>query len=138
MAQSTADQNPDSWAEYSNLQHVKHALIRNYLNGWFPKLALGPFGSRRLIYVDTHAGRGKHLKGHLGSPLVALVALLEHNFRDRILQNTEVRFFFIERNEENLEALKTELLARQLPHNVVVDPKQGDSFEIIDDVMSQF
>jgi hypothetical protein len=31
-----ADPNPKYWAEYSNLQCVKHALIREYLKGWFP------------------------------------------------------------------------------------------------------
>src|SRR5687768_17425667 len=72
----TADTNPEYWSEYSNLQHVKHSVIKNYLNGWFPKMTLGPTGVRRLLYIDTHAGRGKHLEGQLGSPLVALTTLL--------------------------------------------------------------
>src|SRR4051794_40320274 len=58
---SSADTNPEYGGEYSNLQQVKHALIRNYLNGWFPKMALGPGGCPRLRYIDTHAGRGKYL-----------------------------------------------------------------------------
>ena len=51
MAGSSADTNPEIWREYSNLQHVKHALIEKYLEGWFPKLALGPSGSRRIPLV---------------------------------------------------------------------------------------
>lgn len=138
MIQSTAEPNPDYWSAYSNLQHVKHSLIRHYLNGWFPKLALGQWGSKRLLYVDTHAGRGKHLEGQLGSPLVALTTLLEHQSRDRILRETEVRFFFMERDVENFEALQVELKAHELPRNVIVEPKQGDSLEIIDGVIRMF
>ena len=52
------DTNPSYWSEYTNLQHVKHALIREYLKGWFPKLG---FWSGRIVYLDTHAGRGRHL-----------------------------------------------------------------------------
>ncbi|MCI0376180.1 MAG: three-Cys-motif partner protein TcmP [Gemmataceae bacterium] len=138
MSEFTADGNPEYWTEYSNLQHVKHALIRNYLNGWFPKLALGPWGSSRLLYIDTHAGRGKHLKGQLGSPLVALRTLLDHTSRDKILAKTEVRFIFVERNEANLSALKSELAAIQVPKKVFIDAKAGDAFEIIDNTITSY
>lgn len=134
----TADTNPDYWVEYCNLQHVKHALIREYLKGWFPKMALGPGGSSRLLYVDTHAGRGKHLNGELGSPLVALTTLLNHQSRVSILKNTEVRFFFIERNETNVSALREELAVRSLPEGVFAQAEQGDSFEIIEDLFATF
>ncbi len=136
MSKSTADEHPQYWREYSNLQHVKHSLIRNYLSGWFPKLALGRWGSRRLVYIDTHAGRGRHLHGELGSPLVALSTLLNHSSRDRILEETEVRFFFIERDEENLRALHEELRDIELPENVHVNPEAGDAFQIIDDLIA--
>lgn len=128
---STADTNPDYWSEYSNLQHVKHAIVRNYLNGWFPKLTLGQFGVRRLLYIDTHSGRGKHLSGELGSPLVALTTLLEHSAREQIVSRTEVRYIFIERNEANLESLRQELSQCEVPSNVCVDTTDGDCFEII-------
>ena len=55
---------------------LKHELIREYLKGWFPKMTLGTTGCRRLLYIDTHAGRGKHRSGQLGSPLVALTLWL--------------------------------------------------------------
>lgn len=42
------------WSEYTNLQRVKHDLIRHYLGGWFPKLIYG--GARKVVYFDTHAG----------------------------------------------------------------------------------
>lgn len=135
---NTADTNPEYWREYSNLQHVKHALIREYLNGWFPKMTLGPGGCSRLLYIDTHAGRGKHLNGQLGSPLVALTTLLNHQARARILQKTEVRFFFIERDEQNVAALNKDLAGHTLPQHVFAKAEHGDSFKIIEDVIATF
>ncbi len=129
---SLADANAEYWVEYSNLQHVKHELIRHYLNGWFPKMTLGATGCKRLLYIDTHAGRGRHLQGQLGSPLVALTTLSDHQARDRILKSAEVRFHFIERDEQNLAALNLELNAPSLPANVVVTPESGDCFQIIE------
>src|SRR5262249_39939093 len=129
---STADANPEYWCEYSNLQKVKHDLIRNYLKGWFPKLALGPGGAGRLLYIDTHAGRGKHLRGALGSPLVALHTLLTHKYRYKLLERVEVWFSFIERNEENFAALKQELATINLPPRVFVEAEHGDAFHIIE------
>ena len=63
---ASADNNDSYWKEYSNLQKVKHDLIKNYLQGWFPKMSLGPWGNPKLLYIDTHAGRGRHQTGQLG------------------------------------------------------------------------
>ncbi len=102
------DPNPQYWQDYTNLQHVKHALIREYLNGWFPKLGLW---AGRILYIDTHAGRGRHETGELGSPLVALTTFLGHRSRDAILDRSDISFIFIERDKENAAALQNELLA---------------------------
>ena len=56
MAKRT-DPNPAYWDDYTSFQQVKHDLIRCYLNGWYPKLG---FWAGRVLYVDTHAGRGKY------------------------------------------------------------------------------
>jgi three-Cys-motif partner protein len=135
---NTADANPRYWREYSNLQQVKHHLIRNYLNGWFPKMALGPGGAGRLLYIDTHAGRGKHLSGALGSPLVALDALLNHTWRDKLLQRTEVRFSFIERNVKNFAVLNQELATLTRPSRVFAEAEHGDAFQIIENEITKF
>ena len=84
------DASPEYWETYTNLQRVKHQLIHDYLNGWFPKLGLS---NSRIIYFDTHAGRGEYRTGESGSPIVALETFLNHNFRDRILGDCEVRFY---------------------------------------------
>jgi len=134
----SADTNPEYWSEYSNLQYVKHAVIKNYLNGWFPKMSLGSTGRKELLYIDTHAGRGKHLQGQLGSPLVALMTLLDHASRDKMLQNTEVRYYFIERDGENVAALNAELAKQSLPPKVFTEAESGDCFDIIQNAIATF
>jgi three-Cys-motif partner protein len=124
------------WREYTNLQHVKHELIRNYINGWLPKLTQGKYGHGRVIYFDTHAGRGKHLTGNLGSPLVALQTVLEHSFFDRF--QSEICFVFIEHDENNLRQLKKELAAfKPLPSNVTVECVGEDCFEFLNGLIEE-
>lgn len=97
----SALEGPSYFASYGNLQHIKHNLIRDYLEGWFPKMAVGPGGCSRLLYIDTHAGCGRHVRGQPGSPLVALDALLSHAARNRILERTEVRYLLIEQDADS-------------------------------------
>ena len=127
MPPSAADTNPAYWADYSNLQRVKHELIRRYLGGWFAKLASW---AGNVIYLDTHAGRGKHLSGQLGSPLIALRTLLEHQHRDRLLNQCRFYFLLIERDEHNLEALNQEIKRLgKIPKEITIRPLAGDCFE---------
>ena len=130
---SYVDENRKYWTEYTNLQRVKHELIREYLNGWLPKL--GNWAGR-IVYIDTHAGRGTHLQGELGSPLVALKTFLNHNARDRILKRSQVVFWFIERDENNLNSLNNEMSGLgKLPSNVKVHSESGDCFSILRDLI---
>ena len=129
------DTNPRYWEEYTNLQKVKHDLIREYLNGWFPKLSRW---SGRVVYFDTHAGRGTHATGDLGSPLIALTTFLQHSFRDRILQDCEVVFYFIERDDENRKALEDEIRqVGSLPKNVVIETEAEDSFDVMQKIVGK-
>jgi hypothetical protein len=36
-----SDPNPTYWEQYGPFQHVKHELIRCYLNGWYEARYLG-------------------------------------------------------------------------------------------------
>ena len=72
-----SDPNPAYWEQYGPFQHVKHELIRCYLNGWYPKLGTW---ARRVLYVDTHAGRGRYESGDPGLPVIALQTLLRHSY----------------------------------------------------------
>ncbi len=105
MSQSS-DANPQYWNQYSPRQYIKHQIVRHYLNGWFPKLGLW---AGRILYVDTHAGRGRHRSGQFGSPIVALRTFLEHTSRDKILGKSKVEFKFLERDRNNCEFLGQEI-----------------------------
>ena len=112
------------WAEYDGLQDAKHQLLRSYLGGWFPILSSW---SGRVLYIDCHAGRGRHETGHEGSPILALRLLLEHKLRTRILSSTEVHFYLFENNQLNYNNLCTELAGfGTLPGNILIHPHQED------------
>ena len=132
MVQFT-DPNPSYWRSYGHFQHVKHELIRRYLGGWFPKLGTW---AGRVIYVDTHAGRGRHESGEHGSPLVALRTLLSHSHRDNLLRKSEFRFTFIERDPDNLSLLEAELNElHPLQPRVHVNTAQGDAFAVLSSIL---
>jgi three-Cys-motif partner protein len=76
------------------------------LNGWYPKLGTW---ARRVLYVDTHAGRGRYESGDAGSPVLALQTLLRHSYREKLLNASEFNFLFIERDPANRAALEAEL-----------------------------
>src|SRR5437762_296702 len=130
------DPNPTYWDDYSPFQQVKHDLIRCYLNGWYPKLG---FWAGRVLYVDTHAGRGKYQSGDPGSPLVALQTFLAHGSRDKLLSKSEFNFLFIERNRENVNSLQAEIVALgQLPARINVETSEGDAFEKLSNILMSF
>lgn len=130
------DPNSSYWEEYSPLQHTKHALIQRYLGGWFAKL--GSWADR-VIYVDTHAGRGRHATGQVGSPIIALTTLLDHSHRARLLRSSEFIFHFIDAHEENVQALEAEIAALSpLPLGVKAGPPRcGDAFALVRDLLPE-
>ena len=88
------------WANYDGLQLAKHAILQRYLGGWFPKLTSA---NNRVLYIDCHAGRGRHTTGQEGSPIIALKGLLKHRSIDKILKRADVNFIFFERNDKNYQ-----------------------------------
>jgi three-Cys-motif partner protein len=130
------DKRPSYWEEYSNLQFTKHKLIREYLNGWFPKLGSW---SGKILYVDTHAGKGKHKGGQEGSPLVALRTFLNHSWRDKILNRCEMRFIFIEWSKVNADHLRKEIRELgKLPPNIVCSTYHQNAFELLEGLADEF
>ena len=112
------------WAEYTGLQHAKHQILSKYLDGWFPILARF---HGRVIYIDCHAGRGRHDTGQEGSPIIALERLLTHQSRPEILDSTEIHFVFFENNPESYGLLHEEIdNLGKIPKNVRVLTFQDD------------
>jgi three-Cys-motif partner protein len=130
-----SDPNPTYWEQYGPFQHVKHELIRCYLNGWYPKLGTW---ARRVLYVDTHAGRGRCESGDPGSPVLALQTLLRHSYRDKLLNASEFNFLFIERDPANLATLEAELSQlKPFPARVNVETSEGDAFERLSVILNE-
>lgn len=53
----------------------KHGLLRTYLGAWYPIIAKY---NRRVVYY-AFTGPGEFKSGDLGSPIIALQTLIEHN-----------------------------------------------------------
>jgi len=106
------------WRSYGGLQNAKHIILRKYLGAWFPILASW---NGKVLYIDCHAGRGRHKTRHPGSPLIALQLLLRHRAKDAILKGCEVFFVFFENNRENYDDLCREVEALgELPDGIDV------------------
>ena len=134
-AKKASDTNEKYFGDYNNLQYVKHRLIREYLNGWYPKLGSW---SGRILYFDTHAGRGEHAGGQSGSPVIALRTLLDHNAREWILSKSEARFFFIEENSGNVEFLRKAVRdVGPLPERMFVNVSAGNCFETLNEELDR-
>jgi len=115
------------WKDYDGLQHTKHQLLAKYLQGWFPILG---FSNPKILYIDTHAGKGRHTTGDEGSPLIALNTFLKHRSRDKILNNSEVVFLFFEYNQKNCRNLKRELSSiDMIPSNLKITEPICEDFE---------
>ncbi len=85
---------------------AKHAMLRHYLNAWFPILASQRFN--KIIYLDGFAGPGVYTGGEPGSPLIALEALVNHPHFDRF-KRTEFVFIFIESDPASYTSLQEEV-----------------------------
>lgn len=129
------DTNPSYWQEYSNIQHIKHKIISEYLKGWFPKL--GSWNGK-ILYIDTHAGRGKYTEGQEGSPVVALKTFLSHSYKDKILKHCEVRFTFIEADKSNAIELQKQIIELgELPNNMKCKVYSEDCFDLLDEIIEK-
>jgi three-Cys-motif partner protein len=62
--------------------------------------------------------------------------VLDHSSLDRILQRSEMHFYFIERDEGNLQCLEKELTAYTIPSKIKVTTQNGNCFERLSSVVS--
>jgi len=100
---------------------AKHAILRAYLEAWFPILAKW---HQRIIYYDGFAGPGRYIGGEDGSPVIALSVARDH----RAQLDSEIRFFFVEEREDRASHLRQELQRITIPGHFVVDVI-NESFE---------
>lgn len=108
---------------------AKHAILRAYLNAWFP--ILGSWNGR-VIFIDGFAGPGEYSEGEPGSPLIALDAIADHRHD---LSNCEFVLRFIERDAARARHLKRLLDSREsagdIPDHVNWDVAHGEFSDVI-------
>ncbi|MBZ0258949.1 three-Cys-motif partner protein TcmP, partial [bacterium] len=132
ISKKSNDPNDNYFEAYNNFQRSKHKIIQSYLKGWYPKLGTW---NKEIVYIDTHAGRGKHSDGHLGSPIIALKTIIDHSYRIKLLKDCNVKFYFMEKDTDNFNNLATVIRdLGELPPNINVKLINGDSFEILSTV----
>jgi three-Cys-motif partner protein len=92
---------------------AKHAILRSYLNAWFPIL-----GSAypTVVFVDGFCGPGRYSGGEPGSPLIAIQAALEQT---RPLPGRIV-FLFSDEREDRVTHLTRELSLLETPSNFAI------------------
>lgn len=101
--------------------HVaKHAVLREYMNAWLPKLG---FSYPQVAVIDGFASAGRYRDGQRGSPLIMLDAYLGRSDADRSRFKHGPLFTFIESKRSFAEHLRAEIDA--------IDDLKGASVEII-------
>lgn len=108
---------------------AKHAILRAYLNAWFPIL-----GSRyrTVVFVDGFCGPGRYTGGEPGSPLVALDAAEQAK---PLAAN--VVFLFTDERKDRIEHLRSELSERKLPATFHIDAEHGRFDEVFSPVLDR-
>jgi three-Cys-motif partner protein len=97
---------------------AKHAILRAYLEAWFPILSKW---NQRIIYYDGFAGPGRYKGGEEGSPLIALSVARDH----RADLQAEIRFTFVEERQDRAKHLEEELARVRVPSHFAVEVIKG-------------
>lgn len=97
---------------------AKHAVLRSYLEAWFPILAKY---NGRIVYYDGFAGPGRYLGGEAGSPLIALDVALAHSAE----LSTDLQFVFVEERADRAAHLSAEVARVERPQNFHADVVNG-------------
>jgi len=125
-----ADKYPTLWPLKPHTA-AKHAILRRYLQAWFPKLTAY---NGRLVFVDGFAGPGRYTGGEPGSPLVAVETVLGHTHD---LSNKELGFLFIEEDLDRHRHLAQEIEKLSVPANVKIQTCHSTFVETIDRVLER-
>ena len=113
---------------------AKHAVLENYLKGWFPILGrrLG-----RIIYLDGFAGPGVYAGGEEGSPVIAIRTAVDHKLRKQF--RAEIVFYFIEKDPARAAKLKEVLHDHfpQLPSGMIYEVVGAEFAPTLEQVLDQ-
>ena len=110
---------------------AKHAILRRYLEAWYPILARQSrrvrSPSREILFIDAFAGPGEYEEGEPGSPVIALETALQHDVEFPV----PVCLLFIEEREDRFRHLENVLstYTGQIENSQNVrlsEPRQGE------------
>jgi three-Cys-motif partner protein len=130
-----ADTLPTVWEADSHTR-AKHAILRKYLEAWFPILSRqasaiarnrGQASGREILFVDGFAGPGEYCGGLPGSPVIALEVAQNHAASFPV----PVRMLFIEERPDrfaNLQRILQTRFSRLSPSGNIhaIEPRPGD------------
>ena len=105
------------------MQGFKHLLLLKYLQAWYPILGSS---AEKLLYVETHAGKGVHDTGEYGSPLVALDAFTNHTRSQGLAGKCRVSFLLMEKDPSHVASLRLCLEHHSRPTGVSVEILEGN------------
>ncbi len=109
---------------------AKHAILRKYLEAWFPILNSG---HRKLVYIDGFAGPGEYQGGEPGSPIVALSVVQNHTAELR----GEFHFLFVEKRADRFEHLQAMIDEQEFPSGYKIKLFNDEFSRILEDVLGK-
>jgi three-Cys-motif partner protein len=109
---------------------AKHALLRRYLNAWFPILGKN---HPRITYIDGFAGPGEYEDGEIGSPILAIEAANHHVAKGTLAPNVAINFIFVEADPEYAAHLEAKLAALEIPAQFKIELIRGEFAAVIGD-----
>ncbi|MCH7989021.1 MAG: three-Cys-motif partner protein TcmP [Planctomycetes bacterium] len=131
-------------------QHTfaKHAILRGYLEAWFPILSrqsailqrqFNMSSKGEILFIDAFAGPGEYENGEPGSPIIALRTASQHEVQFPF----PIRLLFIEKNKARFANLQKVIEKEQIHGEksqsiILNDPKCGDCDDILNDLMNHY
>src|ERR671933_236258 len=84
---------------------AKHDIYRRYLERWFPILMTGRKAYPSVTYAEGFAGPGVYCGGEVGSPVIAMKALMDKVPSDKGI----ARFLFVDDDQRCIDMLPDQL-----------------------------
>lgn len=114
---------------------AKHHILEYHLKEWFPILGNT---HRVLRYIDGFAGPGEYQGGGLGSPVISLRTVTQHNSFGRFYeQDKTMEFLFVEKEVEFYRHLKQKIMEIPLPSNLKVDVRHGEFYKTLTSLLNE-
>ena len=109
---------------------AKHAILRRYLQAWFPKITSR---YRKVGFIDGFAGPGEYLGGEPGSPLIALEVAVQHKID---MSTKELVYLFVEEDRQRYNHLAQVIGSLSLPNYIKIDHFCGSFVDAMGQVLN--